>query len=204
MSNTITTYIEFSGLPETGKTASIRALSVDLTNQGIQCEVISGSTKNPLFCHLKSNWVFDAWLVCKMAKDLIEGRMDAQNKLTIFDRGLIDTLCWIEWFRMRGEIKSETALAVERFARIPEWFDKVKLTVVLRATFETALQRKGNTGRIVNFETYRELSRAYETVLGKLSSAHNAPNIYVIDTDNLSITEICDLVLLRLKELTNL
>jgi len=193
-------FVELAGLPASGKTTTASLLNERLSAWNLCCTVVpEAATKSPL-SHLKRNWQFNAWTLCQTVGSVLECSSTQEHDVMVLDRGLVDALCWIEWFRSKNEIDAATANALESFAQVSTWFQQLKVIVVLRVKFETALRRRGVAGRIVNPQTFEELRRAYESTVGGLERSNQATDIRVLDTDDLSPVQVLEEVTTLLAE----
>jgi len=193
-------FVELAGLPASGKTTTASLLNERLSEWNLCCTVVPEAAARSPLSHLKRNWQFNAWTLCQTVGSVLECNSTREHDVIVLDRGLIDALCWIEWFRSKNEIDVATASALESFARVPTWFQQLKVIVVLRVKFETALRRRGVAGRIVNPQTFEELRRAYKSTVDELERSNQATDIHVLDTDNLSPVQVLEEVTTLLAE----
>lgn len=192
--------IEFAGLPAAGKTTAVNLLRDSFLARGVSYKVIPTALNVSPLAHFKKEWTFDAWSICRTIMYLLEESIDSKNDIVIIQRGLLDSLCWLEWFRANGKIEPVLAQKIEEFVKIPQWFQKTSLTIALLADFKTGLQRRGKIGKIVNPETYTQLRAAYDTTLNSLRTI-KSNNIVVIETDTLSPSQVHNLIIERLRTL---
>lgn len=193
--------VEFSGLPATGKSTTINLLRETLSKRGHASIFIPAASSVSPLAHLKHDWIFDVWALCRTIKQTIEQIENQDATIVVFERAIVDTLCWIEWFKDLGNIEPESANILEQFALLPRWAERFSLTVVLQAGYQTALRRSGNSNWIVNEVNYRSLGSAYNRKIETLSDSRPNMNIFLLDTDQLSPQNIHDLVLTRLEAL---
>lgn len=163
-------FLELAGLPASGKTTTAYLLLDELIKRGLHCDVIPEAAARSPLSYLKRKWQFNAWTLCQAVTSILEHEARPAHDLVVLDRGLVDALCWIRWYRLTGVIEGAIADVLESFVRVQTWFQKLGLVVVLRVKFETALQRRGLTGRILNPHTYQELHEAYDFVLNNLKT----------------------------------
>lgn len=193
MSEKIPKIIEFAGLPAAGKTTNIQLLEKYLSDRNINSKIIkTASTISPIN-NYKTDWTFDAWSICRTVMKLIEA--DNKNDCIIVERGLFDSICWLEWFRNSGRITTSEFETIKKFALIEKWFNQVDLTVVLQVEFTTALARGRTPGKIVNYDVYKELRYAYDTIIKELHSDRHIRNIVMYETDNLSPSDVNNLLI---------
>lgn len=186
--------IELAGLPASGKTTSAKLIKEALSQRHLACQVIPEAASIAPIQNFKRHWLFNAWTLCATIKEYLETEQIEKAAKVVIDRGFIDCLCWIMWFRSTGCIDSQTAKALEMFATTSEWFENISLTIVLRCQFSTALQRRGKEGQILNSKTFSELQHAYDLVIQQLLKK-NYPPLLIIETDRLTPFEVCDQIL---------
>lgn len=190
--------VELAGLPAAGKTTTARLIEEALTRQRIPVRVVPEAASIAPIGALKRHWFFNAWTLCTSVKEYLEASAAGDAAKVVFDRGFVDCLCWVMWYRTTGRIDEATARALEGFATAAAWFESTEVTVVLRCEFETALKRRGEGGRIVNAKTFQELRRAYDLVLNRLVKLDKGPMILMIDTDSLTPEHVRDRVLTQI------
>lgn len=193
-------FLELAGLPASGKTTTASLLKQRLTKRGLRGTIVPEAAAESPLLHLKRDWRFNAWTLCQAVASVVEHADTEQHDVVVLDRGLLDALCWIKWFRLRSEIDTATASALESFALVPTWFRKTAVTVVLHVRFETALQRRGATGRIVNPRTFQELRRAYDGTVNELLQRELAKHVRMLETDDMSPDQVCQAVASLLME----
>ena len=193
--------IELAGLPATGKSTTSNLLKNTFVHQGLNCKIIPTALTSSPLAQSKTEWIFDAWHICKTIMFLLEESLHSKNDFIIIERGLVDSLCWLEWFRLNYQIEHSLIQRIEDFATIPEWFKQTNLTIVLLADFKTALQRRGKISRIINPNTYQQLRTAYEIKINSFHANQNFKNIHVYETDNISPNQIHNLIIEKIKVL---
>jgi thymidylate kinase len=191
-------FLELAGLPAAGKTTTAALISKRVSDLGLRCAVVPEAAARSPLSHLKRNWRFNAWTLCQAVTSVLEHHGTREHDVVVLDRGLVDALCWIRWFRSRSEIDLPTASTLEAFARVSAWFQVPTVVAVLRARFETALSRRGASGRIVNAQTFEELQLAYRNTFADLQEGQRVSTVHFIDTDNLSRMEVAEEVMRQL------
>lgn len=194
-------FLELAGLPGAGKTTTASLLFDELMKRGIRCAVVAEAAARSPISHVKRSWQFNAWTLCQTVASILEHQARASYDVVVVDRGLVDALSWVAWFRSRGEIEGATADVLDSFAKVGTWFQAPQLILVLRVKLETALQRRGQNGRILNPQTFQELRDAYSLVCDRLKTDHVVKSIHSLDTDELSPLEVLDWTLARMGEL---
>lgn len=191
-------FLELAGLPAAGKTTTAALISERVSDLGLRCAVVPEAAARSPISHLKRNWRFNAWTLCQAVTSVLEHYGAREHDVVVLDRGLVDALCWIRWFRTRSAIDLSTANTLEAFARVSAWFQVPTVVAVLRARFETALSRRGGSGRIVNAQTFKELQLAYQSTVDELQEGQQVGTLHFIDTDNLSRVEVAEEVMRQL------
>jgi thymidylate kinase len=185
--------IELAGLPAAGKTSAAELLSARLRDRRVTCEVIEEAAQHNPLQALKCEWPFNVWSSCHMLMRLLEVQAADSAQVIIVDRGLLDAQCWMLWFKQRREIDAETYAALRTFLRAPAWAASTSVVVELQVGFETALERRsGDTGRIFNSRTFRDLSRAYELTCLDQGALHPKTELIRIDTNGLPLAKVVE------------
>ena len=95
----------------------------------------------------------------------------------------------IEWFRANEAIDPYTAQILQGLATLRRSLAIPYKVFCLSARFETALARRGHTGRILNPPTYAQLEAAYKSGLISVPPDERAC-IHTILTDNLTPEDV--------------
>ncbi|MFL9458474.1 MULTISPECIES: ATP-binding protein [Nostocales] len=182
--------VELAGLPAAGKSTIIDILEKKMRDEGINCRVVPTASSISPISNYKTEWTFDIWSLCRTVQQLIEVSKDTDNKLILMERGLIDSICWLEFFKNSGQVEQSVLETIKEFVFIPEWFNRIDLVIVLQIKFETALARGRETGKITNSVMYTHLRKAYDSTLKNLQLKKHYSNIVVYETDNLSPSDM--------------
>lgn len=193
-------FLELAGLPAAGKTTLAGLLKSEVRRLKRNCTVVpEAAAKSPLV-ELKRDWRFNAWTLCQTVSRILELDQRPAKDLVVLDRGLFDAMCWITWHVKRGTLHTKEAGALCSFARLPCWFRRLDLVIVLRVDFDTALRRRKETGRILNRKTFAELERAYGATLADFVWPKRT-RLRFIDTDMLSPSEVLERTVGLLEEM---
>ena len=152
--------IEFAGTPKAGKTTTLTALQAFLKRCGFKVEVVvERASVCPIRDKKHSN--FNIWTACTtlaqvLEKTQIPPRADDPEVL-ILDRGLFDSIVWLEMMERLARIRREEREAAERFLLSPDWRKRISCVIVMTASPADAMQREqgdlpveGATGSIMN------------------------------------------------------
>jgi thymidylate kinase len=193
-------FLELAGLPAAGKTTAAELLRERFVRLGLRVSVIPEQAAHSPLVKLKRDWRFNAWTLCMVVADTLALAHDSGSDVLIVDRGLVDALCWFAWYRKNGELSTADADVLCSFAKMPEWFRRIGMVIVLKANYATALARRGKTGRILNPLTFKELDAAYEEALRGLTALPTNPRIECLWTDQRTPSEVFDWMIDRIRE----
>jgi len=161
-------FVEFAGTPKAGKTAGMEALDRLLRRNDFRVRMISERAgASPL--RAKHHVFFNISTVSDTISRILES-LDRNDHFVFIDRGLFDSLCWLDWFLTAGRITADEYAAVSGFLRIPRLRRLTDLVFVLTADPETALEREVSgqltrrPGGIMNPTTLSQLNRSVSNV----------------------------------------
>jgi predicted ATPase len=182
--------VELAGLPGAGKTTTAALLACSGGNQHHTFEIISEVAERcPLDAH-KGSWQFTAWVICETMVEALARGYRPSGSVYLFDRGVVDALCWLRWLRQTRRIAEEYAQTLGKLLRMVLLERPPSAVFVLDVSFSTSLARKGSEGRIVNRTTFQQLKRAYATELEELLREGVISQIHQLSTDEFSRFEV--------------
>lgn len=132
--------IEFAGSPKSGKSTIISAFSLFLRRNNVSTHVV---TERASMCPIdrKDHMTFNAWTICTSLSQLLE-HTNSNSQVVILDRGLFDSLCWMDWMRMTGRIDEEEQKTITDFVTLARWRNLIDLTFVMKVSTEESLRRE--------------------------------------------------------------
>ena len=152
--------IEFAGTPKAGKTTTLSSVHAFLKRSGFKVEVVvERASVCPIRDKKHSN--FNIWTACTTLAQILEKtqvppRVD-DPEILILDRGLFDSIAWLEMMERLARIRREERESAERFLLLPDWRKRISGVVVMTASPADAMQREqgdlpveGATGSIMN------------------------------------------------------
>ncbi|MBU6409513.1 MAG: NUDIX domain-containing protein [Verrucomicrobia bacterium] len=172
--------IEFAGTPKAGKTTTLSAVNAFLKRCGFKVEVVvERASVCPIRDKKHSN--FNVWTACTTLAQILEKtqippRVD-DPEILILDRGLFDSIAWLEMMERLARIRREERETVERFLLLPDWRKRISGVIVMTASPGDAMKREqgdlpveGATGSIMNdavLERFRANTQAACSRLGR-------------------------------------
>lgn len=179
-------FIEIAGTPAAGKTTIASRLQHYFETRGIFCAVAdepAGRYPNPDVDKLSP--AISQWTLSESLDRISEYRNNRTAEVVIFDRGPFDSLFWLSWFRSaRGfdELSFSTANALAR-----PLLQHISCVIVLTCSFDVALQRRPQAGRIMNPGIYPQLLANYgKNSVGEHIGLHNVSHLR-LDTSELQV-----------------
>jgi len=178
--------IEFAGLPNSGKTTISKALKRSLRQKGVKCIYHPSASS---FSHLRPRelgWKYDLWAVSKIFCQLVEFELDDFNTVAIFDRGVYDSLCWLEWFRKKSSHPSPEIKVLQELVRSQRFSGFSYHLHCCAVSHKEAGKRGKDESGIINRNNFGEFEAIYGDIVSLIGQA--SPNIHVHRHDTNSVT----------------
>jgi predicted NUDIX family phosphoesterase/thymidylate kinase len=202
--------IEFTGSPKSGKTTAINSLSLFFRRNNIPLYVI---TERASICPIPNKKFpeFNIWTGCTSLAELLRCKYDKTNSVIILDRGIFDSLIWMNLSLENGKLKKDELCKIEEFFLLKKWLKEIDLVIYMYSTAEKALEREykdlltDKPGSIMN-KTY--LNKFLEIAKKCIKKYHdNFNKIISIDTTDTKTIEgvdkVTSVVIESLKELSD-
>ena len=170
--------IEFAGVPKAGKTSTIGALQAFLKRCGFRVEVV---IERASVCPIrdKRHFNFNVWTACTTLAQILEKTQNPTRPddpdVLILDRGLFDSVCWLELMEGQGRLRNEDRQVIERFLKIGDWRKRISAVVVMTASPTDAMNRErghlpveGAQGSIMNPTTLQQMLDTTEQAVERL------------------------------------
>jgi hypothetical protein len=179
--------VELFGLPRTGKTSVVGVLSKYLNDMGYPTKVIK---ERAGICPVKDKLhpFFNLWTAMALLKEYVEV-CEQGHGIVIADRGLLDSLIWIESFcghpehPMADEIVAGcTKSALLKQNMLCGYYMFAEIKVILER--EQRVLMRPRIGRVLNESTLKNYCIAYK----KIKDGIGLP-IVELDTTNIAITD---------------
>lgn len=137
--------LEITGTPKAGKTTLIRMVDALLTECGWRVHVLKErASECPL--PMKAHFFFNTWTLGTMLAGLLDA-VDRNMDLIIVDRGLFDSLIWLELQTKSGHVSPEERDVFRRFAILDRWSELVDFVALFEVDAPVAMKRE-NMGRL--------------------------------------------------------
>lgn len=137
-----TKIIEVFGLPRTGKTTSVNALKKQLINDNLKAEIIKErASVSPIKDKLHP--LFNYWTALSFMKAYIEA-IDNDVDFLIADRGLLDSLVWVDYLA-KGNGKKSLLHPFEKLIDQNFIFSNYAVSFFLDAKTDDILDREYNS-----------------------------------------------------------
>jgi thymidylate kinase len=190
-------FIEFAGTPRAGKTTVLTHVRDTLSRHGMNVRVITEAAAECPIQKSPDKWSFNVWTACTALLRMLEAR-EEDAQVTLVDRGLFDSLCWIDWFVARGVVSQRDRRRIDDFLLSPMWRSLLGCVVVMTVSPGKALEREARLrpgraeGKVVNDRTLRDFNLA----VGRTVSRYGGQvRLMTIDT-----TDLCKEAVLRMVE----
>ncbi|MBU1344048.1 MAG: deoxynucleoside kinase [Proteobacteria bacterium] len=133
--------VEFSGLPKSGKTTVINSLSLFLRRNGIPAAVLSERAST---CPIKNKLHpdFNIWTANMTLSQLLALKQSSQFFVILIDRGIYDSLIWMNLLNNLGKLKSEELKIFETYYLLDRFRKSIDLVIYMECSIEKSLERE--------------------------------------------------------------
>lgn len=133
--------VEFSGLPKSGKTTVVNSLALFLRRNQIPTVII---TERATVCPIKNKEHpdFNIWTGCTSLINMLNYKQRDDNYVIIIDRGIFDTLIWLNLLNQSGKLNDNDLKIFEDFFLLDRWRSKIDLVISMKTSIEKALERE--------------------------------------------------------------
>ena len=179
--------IEVCGTPKAGKTISIEATIKYFHRNGIRANRI---TERASLCPIenKKDPSFNLWTGCSIITNLLES-LEQPERIVIFDRGIFDTLIWMNIYLNRGQLSEYEFSRIEKFFLDDRFINEIQIVVALITQPNESLRREFKDqitdipGSIMNEPFLNEYNQTLLLCVDKYKDKFK--KIYVLDTTHL-------------------
>ena len=203
-------FVEFSGLPKSGKTTSVNSLALFLRRNGIPTKVVS---ERASVCPIenKDHPFFNVWTSCTALAQFLENVQRTDYQVVLLDRGMFDSLVWMTLHHTLEKLSDDELTLISRFLLLPRWKKYMDIVIHMTCTVDLALHREfkdlltEKQGSIMNVDTLTQFKQAADQA--KSAYRQDFSRFIEIDTTTQSVIEgvgeITKQVLMALKDLVD-
>ena len=193
--------IEFTGLPNSGKTTLIHNLESSLLAQGINVQIMQEDAELVPKEIPKKTWIRNVWITFGQLQSLL-GIPYSQADIILFDRGYCDALFWANFlFKQNVCSKAESSSLLKilhemnnSFCVFPDYLFVIDVSV------EESLKRRYASGGDAPVLTNQEFLNFYKKELDCFYETVTCPMWY-LDTSNMTIDKVKNNTLKKIMQL---
>ena len=192
--------IEFTGLPNSGKTTLIHNLAKDLQSNGLKVKIMQEDAELVPAEIPKKTWIRNTWITFGQLQSLLEIPYSKED-LILLDRGYCDALFWAKFLYKQdacSKEQSESLLRIlhemnDQFNLLPDYLFVIDVSIK-----ESMKRRLAMGGKI--FLTNEDFLSLYKTELENFYLGITCPMWY-LDTSSLSIGETKNIAIKKIQEI---
>ena len=179
-------FIEIVGTPAAGKTTLAGRIGHYLNRSGVSCFVAEEAALSyPGPSDDKLAPAFNEWTLAESMEAIDRHRSNRQFEVIILDRGVVDSLYWLSWFRSSRGYNEERYLKSVQLAR--PGVKLIGFVIFLTCTLDVAQSRRPGAGRIMNQGIYPQLLANYNKQSVALEIGVQGLAHFRLDTGELQI-----------------
>lgn len=186
--------IEFTGLPNSGKTTLIHGLEKNLADLGISVKAIREDAELVPKVIPKKTWVRNTWITFGQMQSLLES-LYCTEQVILFDRGFCDALFWARFlYKQDFCSKEQSDFILNVLHEMDSKFHFMPSHLfVIDVSIEESLRRRYQLGGEIVY-TNKDFLNLYKQELDLFFETVTCPQWY-LDTTELSIEQTLDTVL---------
>lgn len=194
--------IEFTGLPNSGKTTLIHNLTKILEEKGFKVKIMQEDAELVPKEIPKKTWIRNVWITFGQLQSLLEIPYLKDYDIVFLDRGFYDAVFWANFLYVQNVCsKEQSDSLLNILEKTNDSFNlKPDVLFVVNVSVDESIRRrfamKGEKPLLTNLDFLNlyqdELNKFYDLVL--------SPIVY-LDTTNMTITEVCSSAYEKIKHL---
>lgn len=195
--------IEFTGIPDSGKTTLITSLPNILTRYGFNVETMQEDAEIVPKIIPKKTWIRNVWITFGQLQSLLETTF-SEADIILLDRGFYDALFWANSLLMEGVCTNQESETLKSLIHEMDVTFNLKPDVVfiVDVSVEESMRRRSTISKSTPSISTNSFLNMYKKQLSSFIRTVDVP-VYTFDTTNLSITEMQDVVLNQILLLLN-
>ncbi|MCR4348058.1 MAG: NUDIX domain-containing protein [Sulfuricaulis sp.] len=159
--------LEFAGVPKAGKTTTLSQVHAFLRRCGFRAEVV---VERASVCPIrdKKHANFNIWTACTTLSQILEKTQNPPRpddpQILILDRGIFDTICWLELLEKLQRLRADEREAIEQFITQNDWRKRITAVFLMTVSPKDAMKREqgllpivGTVGSIMNEKVLGEM-----------------------------------------------
>lgn len=180
--------IEFTGLPNSGKTTLIHNLAKDLRNNGLKVKIMQEDAELVPTEIPKKTWIRNTWITFGQLQSLLEIPYSTEE-LILLDRGYCDALFWAKFLYKQDACSKEQSESLLRILH----------EIVIDVSIKESMKRRlAMGGKIVL--TNEDFLSFYKAELEEFYQGITCPMWY-LDTSSLSIEGAKNITIQKIQEI---
>lgn len=190
-------FIELTGSPASGKTTTITEVDKFLRRQRFRvwrpqegAEVIRHIERTTPLYNIRTG-IYALTM-------LIDNSVGHLYDVVIFDRGIFDAYCWMEYWQEKGKLSWTEKKLIQQAFLFRLWRDKIDAVYFMVCEPEEALKRElriavsQELGETTNPATIKNLVRYYKSAYKALSPTNR--QLHLVDTTHINEQAMVDIV----------
>jgi len=131
--------VELTGLPKAGKTMAMNRIKRGLSQLGFNTKIVPEAATERVDKKFRSDlFAFNLQCMLINLQEVIKAMSEGDKYDTIiFDRGLFDSVVWIDFLSEIGLVSQDIAETLEKFCNHPAWNDDISHVFLLTTDWET-------------------------------------------------------------------
>ncbi|MBR3255661.1 MAG: hypothetical protein IKF97_05595 [Clostridia bacterium] len=182
--------IEFSGLPNSGKTTLLRNLKELCSKNNVNAIFVQETAELLTKCITKGSIEQNLWITLETLQRCLEIKFQSDANYILLDRGFYDQLFWVTMYKSRDADYSN--YFVNFMNKFADMYDtRPDYLYVIDVDVDKAIERRMASGEPVTFSK-KDFLLNYKAEFNEFTK-NISPKLY-LDTTNLSEDKVSDIV----------
>ena len=182
--------IEFSGLPNSGKTTLLRNLKKLCSNNNVKAIFVQETAELLSKCITKGSIGQNLWITLETLQRCLELKFQSDEDFIFLDRGFYDQLFWVTMYKSRDATYSN--YVVDFMNKFADMFNtRPDYLYVIDVDVDTAIRRRMSSGEPVTFSK-KDFLLNYKFEFNEFIK--DIPSKLYLDTTKLEQNEVANIV----------